>query len=101
MYRCPSCEENAIPVSRKLLTGPLVHYHCPKCGASLSSSWAIIYFLCIYAALQILALIYWPIGVRIGICAFGAIFCAVYWVWFSKPVIANKSSQALNDSTQL
>jgi len=89
MNTCPACGKPAISKIYKVLTGPLLHFHCPECQASLSTSWTIVWLFAGYGLAQVVALAFGSVIVRICVALAGGLLCSMYWIWFA-PLIERK-----------
>jgi len=93
VYKCPNCKQKVIPFSKKFLTGPLLHYHCTNCNASLSSSWAIVFLIAVIGVLPLAFTIFSvPISLRIIIGSLSILAALYYWIFHSSIVVKNSGN---------
>ena len=98
MYKCPNCKERTIPFFKKFFTGPLLHYHCVNCNASLSSSYTIVYILAVNTVIQMIVTIcfYESLRLRSATALFLVAMALYYWIFRSPIVIINNSGDNSN-----
>jgi len=93
MYECPNCKQKVIPFSKKFLTGPLLHYHCTSCNASLSCSWTIIAFLVVLGAQPLVfTILSVPVSLMIIIGLLSFLATMYYWIFHSKIVVKSSGN---------
>jgi hypothetical protein len=97
MYKCPSCNQKVVPFLKKFLTGPMLHYHCPNCNASLSTSCMVVFFMAVFFALHLFVTGLYP-GNKTFFWISGILWVLVpmyYWL-FHAPIIIVAHSEKIS-----